>query len=128
MLRTHAVRQILLEDIAGIPHGTSDHRGDPNRPKLDDSATLLERARRRNTLVVVLDWIALLVLVFVRARSAQVLDIGPSEDSIFSLGLLAIAAHSGFRLGRLEKLHAVRRALDGLSKRSQTATGPSEPR
>ena len=128
MLRTHAVRQLLLEDIAGIPHSTNARGGDPNGPELDDSGTLLERARRRNTLVVVLDWIALLILVFVRARSAQVLDIGPSEDSIFSLGLLAIAAHSGFRLGRLEKLHAVRRALDGLSKRSQTATGPSEPR
>ena len=128
MFRTHAVRQLLLEDIAGIPHSKSARGGDSDSPELDDSSTLLERARRRNTLVVVLDWIALLVLVFARVRSAQVLDIGPSEDSIFSLGLLAIAAHSGFRLGRLEKLHAVRRALDGLSKRSQTASGPSGSR
>ena len=116
MFRTHAVRQLLLEDIAGIPQSTRAHRGDRDPATLDDSNTRLERVRRRAILVVAMDWIALLVLVFVRARSAQVLDIGPSEDSIFSLGLLAIAAHSGFRLGQLEKLHAVRRALDSLSK------------
>ena len=116
MFRTQAVRQLLLEDIAGIPQGTHANRGDPSPTALDDSCTRLERVRRRAMLVVAMDWIALLVLVFVRARSAQVLDIGPNEDSIFSLGLLAIAAHSGFRLGQLEKLHAVRRALDTLSK------------
>ena len=44
--------------------------------------------------------------------------IGPTEDSIFAIGLLAIAAHSGFRLGQLEKLNAVERAVDELDARS----------
>ena len=121
MFRSRAVRQLLLEDIAGIG---ADRGADPKRSELDDSP-LLERARRRAILVVVLDWIALLVLVFARARVTGVLEIGPSEEGIFALGLLAIAAHSGFRLGQLEKLHAVGRALDDLSKRSQSATRPT---
>ncbi|MCP4200528.1 MAG: hypothetical protein GY769_01175 [bacterium] len=114
MFRTRAVRQLLLEDIAGVRR----------HPEPEDSVAALERARRRALLVVVFDWIAILILVFVRARSGEMFSIGPSEDSIFSLGLLAIAAHSGFRLGQLEKIRAVARALDELEERSQPVTEP----
>ncbi len=128
VFRTRAVKHLLLEDIAGIPQGGRDHRGDPKPPEFDDSKKLLERARRRALLVVAMDWIALLVLVYARTQGGQLLDIGPSEDTIFSLGLLAIATHSGFRLGQLEKLNTVGRALDDLSKRSHAAAGGAESR
>ena len=79
---------------------------------------LLERARRRARAVVAIDWVAIVVLVVARARGGQLMAIGPTEDSIFAIGLLAIAAHSGFRLGQLEKLNAVERAVDELDARS----------
>jgi len=84
---------------------------------------LLERARKRALGVVALDWLAILVLVFVRARGGNVMTIGPTAESIFALGLLAIAAHSGFRLGQLEKLRTVDRALRELDARSEGADG-----
>lgn len=121
MFRIRAVRQLLLEEIAGTPRGTHGTRAP------DKSKALLERARRRAIMVVALDWIAVLILVFVRSRSGEVFSIGPTEDSIFSVGLLAIAVHSGFRLGQLEKIQAVNRALDELDERSQPDTEPPDP-
>ena len=83
-----------------------------------EARAALEHARRRATMVVVLDWIAIVVLVLVRARAGAIFAVGPNEESIFAIGLLAIAVHSGFRLGQLEKIRAVRRALDELEERS----------
>jgi len=120
VFRTRAVRKLLLEDIAGI----SQQDGE-DEPEADDSRAVVERAKRRALLVVILDWTALLVLVLARARSGEAFAIGPNEESIFSLGLLAIAVHSGFRLGQLEKLHAVGRSLDDLAERSEPTAGPS---
>lgn len=116
LLRIRAIRQLLIEDVAGMPR-SGDAREGRER---------LERARRRARLVVAIDWAAIVVLVIVRARTGSVLPIGPTEDSIFALGLLAIAAHSGFRLGQLEKLQAVDRALGELDARSERSPEPGE--
>ncbi|MFQ5525697.1 MAG: hypothetical protein ACE5GX_05490 [Thermoanaerobaculia bacterium] len=107
MLRIRAIRQILLEDIAGLSQ---------SREERDDES--LKRARKRAVAVVVVDWAAIVILVLARAKSGSVLPVGPTEDSIFALGLLAIAAHSGFRLGQLEKLSAVDRTIRELDARA----------
>ncbi len=68
--------------------------------------------------IVGLDWFAILVLVVARAQGGNIMSFGPTEDTIFAVGLLAIAVHSGFRLGQLEKMRAVERALSELDARS----------
>jgi len=79
---------------------------------------VLERARRRALTVVLVDCIAIVILVLVRAQNAEVLTFGATEESIFSFGILAIAIHSGFRWGQFEKLGAVLRALRDLEERA----------
>lgn len=107
-----------MEDIAGMPRAPEG---------LERGRELLERARKRSVAVVALDWVAIVILVFVRARGGGIMTLGPTEDSIFALGLLAIAIHSGFRLGQLEKLRAVDRALRELDARSGRAGDPAQP-
>ncbi len=125
MFRTRAVRQLLLEEIGGVTAGSSEGTAGAGE---DDPRALLERSRRRAIMVVAIDWIAILILVFARARGGQAFGIGPNEDSIFSLGLLAIAVHSGFRLGQIEKLQAVSRTLDEIDDRSRPVVeGPDPP-
>lgn len=122
MFRARAVKQLLLEDIAGLaeaaPTEGEVETTSAEAEVSDDSRSRLARAQRRALLVAVLDWIAIIVLVIVRARSGEGFVVGPTEESIFSIGLLAIAVHSGFRIGQLEKLRAVERALDDMDSRS----------
>lgn len=117
---------MLLEDIAGLEREPpiESESGEPSDPAL--SFRRLARARRRAIAVIALDWAALLILVLARAGSGAYFAVGPTEDGIFALGLLAIAVHSGFRLGQLEKLEAVRRVLDDLASRSQPGGDPPE--
>lgn len=68
--------------------------------------------------VVAIDWAAIGVLVIARAGGGAILSPGPTEEGIFAVGLLAIAIHSGFRLGQLEKLRAVERTVRELDSRS----------
>lgn len=108
MWRTEAVERMLLEDVAGLGRGEADGH---------DAAAALGGARRAAWRAVALDWIAIFVLVGVRAGESPVLGFGPSVDVVFSLGLLAIAVHSGFRLGQLEKLRAVGLLTEELAER-----------
>lgn len=119
MLRIGAVRQLLVEDVCGIRREPGAHE----ESAADDS---LARAQRRATAVIVLDWIAILVLAFARAQAGESLTFGPHESGIFSIGLLAIAIHSGFRMGQLEKYRAASRVLDELTERSGTANTDSD--
>jgi hypothetical protein len=115
--------QLLLEDIAGIER---EEPSDTGGPDPEASLRLLLRFRRRAIFVIALDWAALLILVILRTRSGALFSIGPSEESIFAIGALAIAVHSGFRLGQLEKLAAVRRVLNELAERARPLAGPRE--
>lgn len=116
---------MLLEDVAGLERRAPV--ADETEGRFERaSVRRLAKARRRAIAVIVLDWAALLVLVFARAGSEPVLPLGATEDSIFALGLLAIAVHSGFRLGQLEKLAAVRRVLLDLADRERPVVEPPE--
>jgi hypothetical protein len=109
MWRTRAVLSLLHEEIAGLP------RDEAETP--DERAETMARARRRALIVIALDWLAILVLVLLGERAPTPLTLGPSEHTVFTLAILAVAAHSGFRLGQVEKLAAVARAARRLAAR-----------
>ena len=104
MLRVRAVQDILLSEIAGVPQSED----------AADQLAALETARRRAWFMVFLDWVAILVLVLLRQGPGDVLELGASVHTIYALGLLAVATHAGFRLGQIDKIAAVRRALGAL--------------
>ncbi len=117
MWRERAVRSILVEDVAGLrPRADAEAGEESDRAATDGRA--LDKAMRRSVLVVALDWIAIAVLFVLRDLDLRFLDLGPTEDAVFTLGVLAVAAHSGFRLGQLEKLRAVARACRELAGRA----------
>ena len=107
MWRTQAVLSMLHEDVAGLP------RDEAETPA--DRAAAMARARRRAVIVVCLDWLAILVLVLFGERALPLLRLGPGEQTVFTLAILAVATHAGFRLGQLEKLRAVARAGERLA-------------
>ncbi len=115
MWRQRAVRSMLIEDVAGLRPRAAE-KGDDAAAGAAERA--LDKAIRRGVLVVALDWIAIAILFLVRDLDFRFLDLGPTEDAVFTLGVLAVAAHSGFRLGQLEKLRAVARACRDLAERT----------
>lgn len=75
----------------------------------------LQQAERRAKLVVALDWLALAVLFVFRDTAAPFLPFDGTIETVFTLGVLAVAVHSGFRLGQLEKYRAVLRVHEEIS-------------
>lgn len=137
MLRRRAVRSLLVEEVAGLrtllpdearppdDGGTADRDRSPPpsasplaADRLEEEAAAeveaLAKAERRALGVVVLDWLALAVLFLFRDTAAPFLPFDGSIETVFTLGVLAVAVHSGFRLGQLEKYRAVSRAHEGL--------------
>lgn len=107
MWRTRAVLSLLYEDVAGLPReeeATAERR-----------AETMSRARRRALIAVAIDWAAIVVLVLVGDGTAPMLTLGPAERAVFTVAILVVAVHSGFRLGQIEKLRAVARAGDRLA-------------
>lgn len=103
MIRLRAVRSLLLEEVAEL------------RPaENDDALADLTRARLRAGLVAAFDWIAIVVLFALRPEGVPFLVLGRSEQALFTLGVLAVATHAGYRLGQMQKLGAVKRAWDSL--------------
>jgi hypothetical protein len=95
-----------LLDLAGI-HLKGDHE-----PAAEADA--LERSARRAKLVVAVDALALAGLFVVRDRSRPFLDVGPYEETVVTLAVLAIAAHLGFRLAQLLLYRSVARQMEEL--------------
>jgi hypothetical protein len=79
----------------------------------------LAKARRRSVLVVCLDAAALFVLFLFRDRGQVFLPTGPSEETIFTLGVLVIAVHLGFRLGQYFTYRNVDRVVEELAQREE---------
>ena len=107
MLRIQAIEELLIDDVAHLrrsdPSGGERHRE-------------LVKARQRALLVAVFDWVAIAVLFFLREPLSDFLSLGAGEESVFTLAVLAIAVHSGFRLGQWEKFRAVERAIESLGR------------
>lgn len=113
MWRTRAIRSLLLEEIAGLARS-----GAPDPP----SRTELRSAQRRARLVVAFDWLAIAALFLLRDPGEPWLQVRADIETVFSLGIVAVAVHSGFRLGQLDKLRSVERALDELEERDGAAS------
>lgn len=109
MWRTRAVLSLLYEEVAGLR--------DDELESAEERQEAFDRARRRARIVIALDWLAIVALVLFGERSLPMLTFGPTQHVVFTLAILAVAVHSGFRLGQLETLRAVRRAGKRLEER-----------
>lgn len=123
MWRTRAVRSLLVREVAGLrPDLAEDEDGqEVARRQAEADLAAVERARRRAWLVVALDWVAILALVLLAQHEAPLLVLGRSEQAVFTLAILIVAVHSGFRLGQMEKYGAVARACRELAERDPEA-------
>lgn len=108
MMHLRAVRSLLLEDIACLTPAN-------DAPGADLAA--VSRARTRAALMATLDWVAILVLFAWRA-GRPLLVLGANEETIFTLGVLAVAVHSGYRLAQMRTFGAVREAIESLGGES----------
>ena len=112
MLRKKAVVALLLEEVCGLAGVASAGAEDmPPEPDLQ-----LRKARRHATLVVAFDWLALSILFFLRSSGGPLLPLGATEESLFTLGVVAVAIHSGFRLAQLHTLRSVQGVIDDLEE------------
>lgn len=103
MLRLRAVRDVLVDDIGHV-----------RVHELDEPVEVLGKARRRAAMLAALDWIAILVLFAFRQLEGPFLLLGAHEQGVFTLGVLVVATHAGYCLGRWEKLGSVIRVLEAL--------------
>jgi hypothetical protein len=78
----------------------------------------LDRAHRRGVLVAALDAAAIVVLLLLR-EGDRFLVLGRTEEAIFSLGVLVVAVHLGFRLAQVLTVATVRRLHQELSEREE---------
>ena len=107
MLRPQAVEALLFDDVARLrrPADTTEER-----------RRELARAGRRALAIAALDWLAIALLFVWRDPLARFLHLGAGEEAIFTLAVLAVATHSGFRLGQRERYDAVDSALRALGR------------
>lgn len=121
MWRTNAVISMLVEDVAELrvlppSDAPSDHKvATTERPEIE----ALTKARRKAVLISLIDWIALAILLAFHSGPRPFLPFGPSTDTVFTLGALAVAMHSGFRLGQARTYKAISRLSDELLERQR---------
>lgn len=119
MLRRRAVHSLLFEEVAELrPAASSEALPKSIRDSESDDQerqrAAIDRARKRAALVAALDLLAILILFAFRQRAEPFLVLGGTEQGLFTLGVLAVAVHAGYRLGQRQKLGAVLRAWDTL--------------
>ena len=113
MWRTRAVIALLVEDVAGLSLLT---RGDTK----DEETEVLAGAMRRARLVVAVDCLAILILFLFRDSSQSFLPFNQTIETVFTFGVLAVAAHAGFRWAQLERLRTVQRLCHDLRQRQES--------
>jgi len=109
MWRTRAVISLLVEDIAGLEMVPAD----ADRP---ESASL-DRAIRRARVVIGIDCLALVILFLTHNPVRPFLRWEPAVETIFTLGVLAVAVHAGFRWAELQRYRSVKRVCEDLRDR-----------
>lgn len=127
------MRALLVEEVAALrplPEARPEDERAEDEPaesatgtrsqasEADGHLTALAKARRRAWAVVVLDWAAILVLLLTYRDPEPFLSLGGSPRTIFSLGILAIAVHSGFRLAQLQSYRRIAEVCQELAERS----------
>ena len=153
MLRKRAIRSLLVEEVAGLRPPASEDDAESTAPEAAGRAPLggdgdpadstpaddgrppgsagarrpveaLDRAERKALAGRRLDWLALVALFVLRDTAAPFLPMGATIETVFTLGILAVAVHSGFRLGQLEKYRAVTGSRKSCAERSPTPRSP----
>jgi hypothetical protein len=76
----------------------------------------LDRAHRRGVVVAALDAAAIVVLLLLREND-RFLVLGRTEEAIFSLGVLVVAVHLGYRVAQVMTVGTVRRLHAELGER-----------
>jgi len=134
MLRIRAVREMLVDDVASLrvvrpaedAEGAGGARPEPAGDAGDAGAagTEAERerealagARRRALLMMALDAAAIAVLFALRDPAVPFLALGPRIETVFTLGVLAVAVHLGLRLGQYLTYRNVTRVWEELLER-----------
>jgi len=137
MMRLHAVRSLLVEEVGGIP-GTPSRRwrrgrgsddaepadagpADPERSPEERDALLreiLDQAARKALGMAVLCWTAIGVL-FLTHESPDRFFSFRGIETVFTVGILVVATYGGYRLGQWEKYRAVSRAVEELEARDE---------
>ncbi len=116
VIQPRYVRQLLL-DLVGVRPEFPPEETDSDSEVAQQQRRALERSANRALWVVALDAAALVVLLGWRLRSGQaVLPFGRSEESIFTLGVIGVAIHLGFRLAQRFWLRGVLQAWDDLPR------------
>jgi|CXWL01.1.fsa_nt_gi hypothetical protein len=110
MLRKRAVRSLLVERIAGLRPSEGGETGELDDDALDRAERyVLDQARRKARAMAFLALGALVVLFLTRPTAERFLPLDATFDTVFTLGVLAVAVFAGYRLGTLEKLSAVKK-------------------
>ena len=130
MLRPRAVRELLVE-AAGVrsvaPAVDVEEAGEAGAAAGEAAADAaeaarrrereaLDRAHRRGVVVAALDAAAIVVLLLLREND-RFLVLGRTEEAIFSLGVLVVAVHLGYRLAQVMTVGTVRRLHAELAER-----------
>ena len=108
MWRTRAVVSMLIEDVAGLSLPTPESGEEDELSEHPETETL-SRAMSRARMVVAVDCLAILILFLFRDHTRP-----------FTFGVLAVAAHAGFRWAQLERLRTVQRLCDDLRQRQDS--------
>lgn len=119
MWRTRAVVAMLVEDVAGLTLLTPAD-GEEDNPPGDGERRALSTAMKRARLVVVVDCLAILILFLFRDTTRPFLPVNQTVETVFTFGVLAVAAHAGFRWAQLQRLATVQRLCDELRQRQES--------
>lgn len=119
MWRTSAVVAMLVEEIAGLRFVAEADPPPSEQPSEYPETLPLNKARRRARLMIALDWTAIIVLFTLRDRTNSFLPWEPAVETIFTIGVLSVAAHSGLRWAQLNLYRAVERLCTELRERHE---------
>ena len=120
------MRELLVE-AAGVrvvaPAAEEEAQGAEEVEAVAEAARVRERealdgARRRALLVAVLDGLAIAALLLLR-QGDRFLVLSRNEETLFTLGVLVVAVHLGFRLAHAATVSTVRRLHDELTEREE---------
>lgn len=115
MLRARAVRSMLVEEVGGLRSSAAAEETPAQAAGREHR--LLTRAARRSLFFVVLDLLAVSVLFTFREPATAFLAPGPTEEGIFTLGVLAVVAHAGYRYAQYRHYRTVSRIHTELIER-----------
>lgn len=116
MMRLKAVRGLLVGEVASLRVAaveSAEEGFDADSEQVAREREALAKARRRALLVAVLDGAALAVLFYFRDAGRAFLST-EGEEVVFTLGVLVVAVHLGFRLAQFLQLRTVERLYEEL--------------